>query len=65
MKYGSELSRRSVPEWRAHNIAYNDIKALIKRATTQREGSSKSSQKRSFNWLFDALVSEYESVSIS
>lgn len=37
MKYGSQLSGRSVPEWKAHNILYEELKQEIKDATSKNE----------------------------
>lgn len=57
MKYGTELQKRSVPQWRAHNIDYNDIKDLIKQATLPDAPSD------ILDRLVRALLQEYESVS--
>lgn len=57
MKYGSELSSWSVPEWRAHNIDYNEIKLLIKRAT--QKGSRVDG-----DGLYQALVDEYNRINL-
>ncbi|KAI9778789.1 MAG: hypothetical protein M1839_007879 [Geoglossum umbratile] len=35
MKYGQTLQQRSIPEWGAYNVEYNDIKHLIKVRTTR------------------------------
>lgn len=56
MKYGSELSRRSVPEWRAYNLDYNEIKGLIKKATS-------SDQNTTVDTVFTALKDQYDAVS--
>lgn len=56
MKYGSEISRRSVPEWRAYNLDYNEIKQLIKKAT------SSNAPPDSLSAVYAALVAQYESV---
>jgi SPX domain protein involved in polyphosphate accumulation len=57
MKYGTELQKRSVPQWRAHNIDYNEIKDLIKQATLPDAPSD------ILDRLVTALLQEYESVS--
>lgn len=57
MKYGSELSRRSVPEWRAYNLDYNEIKVIIKQAT------SSSASSDSIERVYEALFDQYQSVS--
>lgn len=59
MKYGTELQKRSVPQWRAHNIDYNEIKDLIKQATLPDAPSD------ILDRLVSALLQEYESVSAS
>ena len=40
MKFGATLSRRSVPQWRTHDLDYDDIKILIKEQTSSAEGCS-------------------------
>ncbi|KAI9873773.1 MAG: hypothetical protein M1830_010614, partial [Pleopsidium flavum] len=35
MKYGATLQQRSIPEWGAYNLDYNEIKNLIKVRTTR------------------------------
>lgn len=57
MKYGKELSRRSVPEWRAYNLDYNEIKELIKKATVPNASSDE------FSSVFEALKTQYDAVS--
>lgn len=56
MKYGLELSKRSVPEWRAYNLDYNEIKRIIKRATSTDAGEAE------FDKLYHALMEQYDSV---
>lgn len=56
MKYGSELSRRSVPEWRAYNLDYNEIKAVIKKAT------SPNAPPNAVDDVYKALLEQYELV---
>lgn len=58
MKYGSELSRRSVPEWRAYNLDYNEIKEIIKKATSPNAPAD------AVNTVYDALMEQYEAVCI-
>uniref|UniRef100_A0A060TB18 ARAD1B04884p n=1 Tax=Blastobotrys adeninivorans TaxID=409370 RepID=A0A060TB18_BLAAD len=58
MKYGEELTLRSVPEWKTHNIDYNEIKTLIKRATSSKATGQEVEK------LLHELFSEYESVSM-
>lgn len=58
MKYGTELQRRSVPQWKAHNIDYDEIKKLIKLATSPEAPSNVTDK------LVDTLFEEYESVCI-
>lgn len=57
MKYGAELMKRSVPEWKAYNVDYDEIKDLIKKAT------SNSNDSKAIDRLLNALFEEYESVS--
>lgn len=57
MKYGSELSRRSVPEWRAYNLDYNEIKQVIKKATSANAPTD------AIDTVYDALLEQYNSVS--
>ena len=38
MKFGATLSRRSVPQWRTHDLDYDEIKKLIKQQTSSPEG---------------------------
>lgn len=40
MKFGATLSRRSVPQWRTHDLDYDEIKSLIKVQTSSAEGCS-------------------------
>lgn len=58
MKYGLELSRRSVPEWRAYNLDYNEIKELIKKAT------SPNAPPNSVDLVYNALKEQYDAVSL-
>lgn len=58
MKYGFELSKRSVPEWRAYNLDYNEIKTIIKHAT------SPNAPPDAPRAVFDALKEQYDAVSI-
>lgn len=72
MKYGSELSRRSVPEWRAHNLDYNEVKHLIKSVTSKAskqpvssptaQGSAPSKKKSGVRKVASALDREFESI---
>lgn len=57
MKYGSELSRRSVPEWRAYNLDYNEIKELIKKATSPNASIT-------IDTVYQALKEQYDGVSL-
>jgi SPX domain protein involved in polyphosphate accumulation len=41
MKFGATFSRRSVPQWRAHDLDYDDIKNLIKAKTSSDEGCTR------------------------
>ncbi|KAG5354579.1 hypothetical protein CJU89_6352 [Yarrowia sp. B02] len=59
MKYGSELSQRSVPEWKSHNLDYDDIKQLIKRATTD-DAKDKTTEAD----VLEALKNEFEHISL-
>lgn len=54
MKYGAELSRRSVPKWRAYNLDYNEIKSVIKKAT------SPDAPPDAIDAVYDALLDQYE-----
>lgn len=58
MKYGAELSRRSVPEWRAYNLDYNEIKSVIKKAT------SPNAPPDAVDSVFDALYEQYEIIGL-
>jgi SPX domain protein involved in polyphosphate accumulation len=58
MKYGKELNKRSVPEWKAHNIDYNEIKQLIKKATSPR------APPRAVQGVLDMLTDEYDRVNL-
>jgi SPX domain protein involved in polyphosphate accumulation len=40
MKFGATLSRRSVPQWRTHDLDYDEIKHLIKAQTSSADGCS-------------------------
>ncbi|MCJ1475307.1 hypothetical protein MMC13_003969 [Lambiella insularis] len=40
MKYGQTLQQRSIPEWAAYNVDYNEIKHLIKCRTTRSHGQA-------------------------
>lgn len=59
MKYGSELSQRSVPEWKSHNLDYDEIKNIIKRATTDDAKDPTTEQH-----VLDALKNEFEHISL-
>jgi SPX domain protein involved in polyphosphate accumulation len=41
MKFGATLSRRSVPQWRTHDLDYDEIKLLIKEQTSSPAGCSR------------------------
>jgi SPX domain protein involved in polyphosphate accumulation len=41
MKFGATLSRRSVPQWRTHDLDYDEIKLLIKEQTSSPDGCSR------------------------
>ena len=58
MKFGATLSRRSVPQWRIHNLDYDEIKNLIKIQTSSQEGCSRDFEKK----LLAVLDSELERV---
>lgn len=45
MKFGATLSRRSVPQWRTHDLDYDEIKTLIKRQTSSATGCSRDFEK--------------------
>lgn len=59
MKYGSELSQRSVPEWKSHNLDYDEIKHIIKRATTD-DAKDKTTEQD----VLEALKVEFENISL-
>lgn len=59
MKYGVQLPSRSVPEWRAHNILYNDI-----RDTIIQETSGKCITADGYNTIFSMLNDEYQNVNL-
>jgi len=58
MKFGATLSRRSVPQWRTHDLDYVEIKLLIKQQTSSKEGCSREFEKN----LLTVLDSELERV---
>jgi SPX domain protein involved in polyphosphate accumulation len=58
MKFGATLSRRSVPQWRTHNLDYDEIKNLIKLQTSSQEGCTREFEKN----LLAVLDSELERV---
>jgi len=60
MKFGATLSRRSVPQWRTHDLDYDEIKLLIKEQTASPEGCSREFEQR----LLTVLDSELERVCI-
>ncbi|ODQ68333.1 hypothetical protein NADFUDRAFT_48979 [Nadsonia fulvescens var. elongata DSM 6958] len=69
MKYGQELSRRSVPEWKAYNLDYNEIKFIIKQVTTlesrlKNDDKTKVYTARGENRLFEALKEQYNNISL-
>lgn len=57
MKYGSTLSKRSVPEWRAYNLDYNEIKEVIKKATNH------TTRPEDVDKVYEAFLEQYNSVS--
>lgn len=59
MKYGFELSKRSVPEWRAYNLDYNEIKGIIKSATSPNAAPD------AYKTVLAALQEQYDAVSLS
>lgn len=59
MKYGKKLPSRSVPEWRAHNILYEDIRDLIVQET---EGGTVS--RDGYGRIFAMLSDEYYNVNL-
>jgi len=61
MKFGATLSRRSVPQWRTHDLDYDEIKTLIKIQTSSPEGCSREFEKT----LLGVLDSELERVKYS
>ena len=61
MKFGETLSRRSVPQWRTHDLEYDEIKTLIKVQTSSAEGCSREFEKT----LLAVLDSELERVNYS
>jgi len=60
MKFGATLSRRSVPQWRTHDLEYDEIKTLIKVQTSSQDGCSREFEKT----LLGVLDSELERVKI-
>ena len=58
MKFGATLPRRSVPQWRTHNLDYDEIKNLIKQQTSSPEGCTPEFEKI----LLALLDSELERV---
>jgi SPX domain protein involved in polyphosphate accumulation len=58
MKFGATLPRRSVPQWRTHDLDYNEIKHLIKQQTSSPEGCSREFETN----LLAVLDSELERV---
>ena len=58
MKFGATLPRRSVPQWRTHDLDYDEIKWLIKEQTASPEGCSREFEHR----LLAVLDSELERV---
>ena len=58
MKFGETLSRRSVPQWRTHDLEYDEIKTLIKVQTSSQDGCSREFEKT----LLGVLDSELERV---
>lgn len=58
MKFGATLARRSVPQWRTHNLDYDEIKNLIKQQTSSQEGCTREFEKN----LLTVLDSELERV---
>lgn len=59
MKYGVQLPSRSVAEWRAHNILYNDI-----RDTITQETSGNLITADGYNTIFSLLNDEYQNVNL-
>lgn len=59
MKYGSQLSGRSVPEWQAHNILYGDLKQEIKDATSKQKFD-----RAKFDTVATSLADELSNVSL-
>lgn len=59
MKYGAELSKRSIPEWKAYNLDYNEMKKLIRAATTP----SRSHEQRVV-LFFDSLAGQLENIEL-
>src|SRR5579859_65651 len=61
MKFGATLSRRSVPQWRTHDLDYDEIKQLIKIQTSTPEGCSRGFETN----LLTVLDAELERVRIT
>jgi len=60
MKFGATLSRRSVPQWRPHDLDYDEIKKLIKVQTSSPEGCSREFETQ----LLQVLDEELERVCV-
>lgn len=65
MKYGEALPQRSVLEWRAFNLDYNEICNLIKKNTIGRIPVSNPNSKTEFDdELFDVLLEQLERIEL-
>lgn len=59
MKYGTELSKRSIPEWKAYNLDYNEMKKLIRAATTPSH-----SHELRVDMFFNSLASQLDNIEL-
>lgn len=62
MKFGQQLLAKSVPEWRAYNVDYNELKKRIKAATTN--SSVAQTDHNSANTLYAEFVSQIDSINL-
>jgi SPX domain protein involved in polyphosphate accumulation len=59
MKYGAELSKRSIPEWKAYNLDYNEMKTLIRAATTP-----SSNHEQRVDFFFNSLAKQLDNIEL-
>lgn len=60
MKYGQSLGKYSVPEWRSHNILYDELKIQIKELTVSANAFSRSG----YEQLADFFANEIENTNL-